>query len=114
MDLQQQVSMGRIWVVIFAFIGLAIAAQPFDTIDDMGRLAFGGLAVLFPGTLAILRWNGTHPIFAVVSIIIGELLLVGFYYKKIPDEWLFGFDSSIIVLGVCFGIVTLGKAFHNK
>ncbi|MEL6719495.1 MAG: sodium:solute symporter family protein, partial [Bacteroidota bacterium] len=102
MNLKRQVLIGRIWVVIFAFIGLAIAAQPFDTIDDMGRLAFGGLAVLFPITLAILRWGGTHPIFGVLSIVIGELLLIGFYYKQLPESWLLGFDSSIIVLLVCF------------
>jgi len=114
MDLEQQVFVGRIWVVIFAFIGLAIAAQPFDTIDDMGRLAFGGLAVLFPVTLAILRWGGIPPIFGVLSIILGELLLVGFYYQLLPSDWLFGFDSSIIVLVICFGVVLLGKFFDRK
>lgn len=108
-DMKQQVFIGRIWVVIFAFVGLGIAAQPFDTIDDMGRLAFGGLAVLFPVALAILRWGGIRPIFGILSIVVGELLLIGFYYKKIPSEWLFGFDSSIIVLVVCFSIVLLGK-----
>jgi len=112
--LPQQVFIGRIWVVIFAFVGLAIAAQPFDTIDDMGRLAFGGLAVLFPVTLVTLRWNGTHPSFGLWSIIIGELLLLGFYYQKIPNEWLLGFDSAIITLIVCFGIVLLGKVFHKR
>jgi len=114
MAVEQQVLVGRIWVVIFAFVGLAIAAQPFDTIDDMGRLAFGGLAVLFPVTLAILRWGGVPSMFGVASIVIGEFLLVGFYYKMIPSEWLFGFDSSIIVLVVCFGIILLGKAFAGK
>jgi len=109
MDLAQQVFIGRIWVVIFAFVGLAIAAQPFDTIDDMGRLAFGGLAVLFPVTLVILRFGGVNPFFGWLSIIVGESLLLGFYYQRIPSTWLFGFDSSIIVLVVCFGIVLLGK-----
>ncbi|MEM6700480.1 MAG: sodium:solute symporter family protein, partial [Bacteroidota bacterium] len=113
MNLQQQVFIGRIGVVVFAFIGLAIAAQPFDTIDDMGRLAFGGLAVLFPITLTLLRFGGTHSVFGVLSILIGEGLLMGFYYKKLPETWLFGFDSSIIVLIVCFGIVLLGKLFHR-
>ena len=113
LDLQQQVFVGRVWVVIFAFVGLTIAAQPFDTIDDMGRLAFGGLAVLFPTTLAILRWDGVPPFFGITSIILGELLLVGFYYKLLPSDWLFGFDASIIVLLVCFGVVLLGKAFDQ-
>ena len=107
--LQEQVQIGRLWVVIFAFVGLAIAAQPFDTIDDMGRLAFAGLAVLFPVTLAVLRWGGVQPIFAIISVVVGELLLVGFYSGKIPNEWLFGLDRSIVVLIVCFGIVGLGQ-----
>ena len=114
MDTKQQVFVGRIWVVIFAFVGLAIAAQPFDTIDDMGRLAFAGLAVLFPVTFAILRLGGISPLFGWLSIIVGELLLLGFYYGLISNEWLFGFDRSIIVLVVCFGIVLLGKAFNNQ
>ncbi len=111
-NLKQQVFIGRIWVVIIALVGLAIAAQPFDTIDDMGRLAFGGLAVLFPVTIAVVRWGGVNPFFGVLSIIIGELLLVCFYYKLLPNEWLFGFDSSIIVLFTCFGIIGLGKIFQ--
>ena len=108
-DLKQQVFIGRIWVVIFAFVGLAIAAQPFDTIDDMGRLAFGGLAVLFPVSFFVLLRGGVVPIFGILSVVIGELLLLGFYYQKIPSDWLFGFDASIIVLVVCFGIVFLGR-----
>ena len=111
--LKQQVFIGRFWVVIIALVGLAIAAQPFDTIDDMGRLAFGGLAVLFPVTIAVVRWGGVPPFFAILSIIVGELLLVGFYYKFISSEWLYGFDSSIIVLLACFGVIGLGKVFGN-
>ena len=113
-DLKQQVFIGRIWVVIIALVGLAIAAQPFDTIDDMGRLAFGGLAVLFPVTIAVVRWGGVARFFGVLSIIVGEFLLVGFYYKLFPSEWLFGFDNSIIVLLACFGIVGMGKIFGRK
>jgi len=112
--LERQVFIGRIWVVIFAFIGLAIAAQPFDTIDDMGRLAFGGLAVLFPVTFVTLRLGGVPPFFGLLSILIGELLLIGFYYQKIPSTWLFGFDGSIIVLVICFGIIFLGKLFNRQ
>lgn len=107
--LKQQVLIGRIWVVLIALIGLAIAAQPFDTIDDMGRLAFGGLAVLFPLTISVIRWGGVHPFFGISSIIIGELLLVGFYYQLLPNEWLFGFDRSVIVLLTSFSIIGLGK-----
>lgn len=113
MELKSQVRTGRIWVIVFAFIGLAIAAQPFDTIDDMGRLAFGGLAVLFPVSLAVLRGKGVNPIFALLSIIVGEGLLIAFYYKWISKEWLFGFDAAIVVLLLCFVIIGLGKIYDE-
>ena len=112
--LEQQVKVGRIWVVIFAFVGLLIAAQPFDTIDDMGRLSFGGLAVLFPVTFMALRGGGVSPFFGVLSCLVGEILLIGFYYQFIPKKWLFGFDSAIIVIAVSFGIVLLGKLVGKK
>jgi len=111
LSLERQVSIGRVWVVVFALVGLVIAANPFDTIDDMGRLAFGGLAVLFPTTFVILRCGGIKPVFAIISIILGELLLVGFYYKIIPEQYLFGFDSAIVVLVICFAIIWIGKFF---
>ncbi len=112
-SLRQQVLVGRIWVIVFAMVGLLIAAQPFDTIDDMGRLAFGGLAILFPTTFVTIRWGGIRPIFCLASILVGEILLIGFYTKKISSDWLFGFDSAIVVLFVCFAIILIGKLYHS-
>lgn len=108
-DLGQQVRIGRICVIILAVIGLAIAASPFDTIFDMGKLAFSGLSVLFPITLAILYWKKINTTAAIIAIIIGEALLMGFYYQKLPQSWLLGFDSYIPVLLVVTLIVTLGQ-----
>lgn len=107
--LKQQVLLGRIWVIVLAFVGLAIAYQPFDTIFDMGKLAFAGLSVLFPTTLAVVRWGGVKPAYAITSILLGEGLLMGFYYKILPGEWLLGFESFILVLILCFSIVWLGR-----
>lgn len=114
LDFKTQIKIGRIWVIVFAFIGLTIAWQPFDTIFDMGKLAFSGLAVLFPVTLAVLHWKKVHNGFAIASIIIGEILLVGFYYKWLPSEWLMGFESFIFVLVVCFAINIVGRFFCSK
>lgn len=108
-SLSQQVSIGRGGVILFALIGLAIAYQPFDTIFDMGKLAFSGLAILFPATIAVLHWKNSKPVFIAASIVIGELLLVAFYYNWLPKEWLFGFDAYVPVLVLCFVIVGLGR-----
>ena len=112
--LQDEVNLGRIWVIVFAMIGLAIAAQPFDTIFDMGKMAFAGLSVLFPVTLMLLRGGGVQVPSAILSIILGEILLLAFYYKWLPDAWLFGFESFIIVLLVCFIILAVGKLIKKN
>jgi len=110
-SLKRQVNIGRVWVFCFAIVGLSIAYQPFDTLFDMGKLAFAGLAVLFPATLAILRMGGLKPIWGIASIIIGEGLLLAFYYGLIPAEWSFGFEAFIPVLVVSFFVVGTGKVF---
>jgi len=74
----------------------------------MGKLAFAGLAILFPTTFAVVRMGGVKPTYAIASIVVGQLLLVGFYYGYLPKGCLFGFESFIISLLVCFVIVFLG------
>ena len=111
--LSEQVKLGRIIVVVFAFIGLAIAARPFDTIFDMGKLAFSGLSILFPITLAVLHWKIVHPAAAIFAIIIGEALLLAFYYQLLPSSWLFGFDSYLIILLIVFAILGLGSVLKR-
>ncbi len=97
-DLEKQVRIGRLWVLVFALVGLAIAWQPFDTIFDMGKLAFAGLAVLFPVTLGVLRWPHFSISGAVAAVLGGEFLLLAFYYDWLPKKWLMGFESFIIIL----------------
>ncbi len=113
-SLKRQVNIGRVWVLFFAIVGLGIAYQPFDTIFDMGKLAFAGLAVLFPTTLIILRFGGLNPVWGILSILIGEATLLAFYYGLIPTEWSFGFESFIPVLVVCFMTVLIGKLVDSN
>lgn len=113
-DFKKQIQIGRVGVIILAVIGLLIAWQPFDTIFDMGKLAFSGLSVLFPITLALLHWKKVSPLAGIISIVIGELLLLLFYYGGLPSSLLMGFEAAIIVLIICFGIVFLGKIFQKQ
>ncbi len=104
-----QVKMGKIWIALFALIGLAIAWQPFDTIFDMGKMAFSGLSVLFPAAVAVLWWRGIQNAYLITSVLVGEALTLGFFYNVIPVKWAFGFEPFIMVLAVCFMIVLTGK-----
>jgi solute:Na+ symporter, SSS family len=110
---KKEVLIGRILVAVFALIGYLISLNPFDTIFDMGKLAFAGYAVLFPVTFVYLRMKGTHPAFGIASILAGQGLLIAFYYKWIPTDFLMGFEPFIFVISVCFLIVLLGKMFRR-
>ncbi|MEM9822629.1 MAG: sodium:solute symporter family protein [Bacteroidota bacterium] len=107
-DFKKEVAIGRVFVAIFALIGLFIAFKPFATIFDMGKLSFAGLAILFPLTLFILRVGKVNPAYGIASIGIGQCLLLSFYYGWLPKAWLFGFESFIPILLICFLIVGLG------
>ena len=104
-----EVTIGRMMVVLFAGIGFLVSLQPFATIFDMGKLAFAGYAVLFPLTCGVLFFGGIKSSFGIASIIIGQLLLVGFYYEWFPSGLLFGFESFIFILLICFVMVWAGR-----
>jgi len=105
---KKEVFTGRILVGIFALIGLLIAFNPFDTIFDMGKMAFTGLAILFPIALAITRFRLAKPVFGIIAILVGLLLLFGFYYQFIPRSWAFGFEFFVVIILVSFVITFLG------
>ena len=108
LSLKQEVFIGRLLVGVLAIIGLLIAWQPFDTIFDMGKMAFTGVAILFPISLAITRLGGVKPSFGIIAIIAGLILLVGFFYGWIPSWLAFGFESFVIVILVSCVITFLG------
>ena len=108
-SLKRQVNIGRVWVLFFALVGLGIAYQPFDTIFDMGKLAFAGLSILFPSAFMILRGGKIHSLWHVGSILIGELVLLAFYYGSIPLKWTYGFEAFIPALAASSIIMLIGK-----
>lgn len=97
-DHKAQVKIGRIWVTLFAFVGLAIAWQPFNTIFDMGKLAFSGLSLLFPTVIALLYVRPFPKLACITSIVFGEALLLLFYYEVLPDNWVLGFEPAIVLI----------------
>ncbi|MEL6676716.1 MAG: sodium:solute symporter family protein [Bacteroidota bacterium] len=114
LSLPAQVRAGRVAVVLLAVVGLAIAYQPFDTIFDMGKLAFAGLSVLFPLTLALLRVGPVYLPCAVASILMGEGLLLAFFYGWLPQQWLGGFEAFMLAILQAFLWVGLGLWIEKK
>lgn len=114
MDFKQEVFTGRILVGVIALVGLLIAFNPFDTIFDMGKMAFSGLAILFPIALAVTRFRMVKPNFAILGILVSLLLLFGFYYKWIPSKFSFGFESFMVLILVSFVFCFLGVKISTR
>lgn len=106
--LDKEVLIARLVVVLLAFIGLVIAWNPFDTIFDMGKMAFTGLAVLFPVALVVTRKVKLVPEFGIAGIMLGIVLLFGFYYELVDSKWSFGFEYFLVVISASFLVTTLG------
>jgi len=114
LDFKSEVFTGRVLVAIFAIIGLLIAFNPFDTIFDMGKMAFSGLAVLFPVALAVTRFRRLDTRASVIGIIVSLMVLFGFYYKIIPSSFTFGFESFMLVIMVSFLFTFIGVFLTKK
>ncbi len=107
-DLKRQVWVGKCFVVVFALIGLAIAWRPFDTIFDIAKVAFSGLAVLFLPTLYVLYARRVVARVVVVSILAGELVLMGLYAGWLPQSWALGFEGIVPALVVSGVVLMIG------
>lgn len=116
-SLDKEVFIGRVVVGILAVIGLLIAINPFDTIFDMGKMAFTGLAVLFPIALAVVKGWNLNPVISCIGIFISLTIMLGFFYKLIPGTWSFGFEYFIIVIASSFLMTYISytvSRFHNR
>ena len=75
---------GRIFVIFLSLAGLALAWKPPATILQIATQTFTGLAVLFPTVVFGLYLKKVFPLAAILSIFIGEGMLLVFYFKWLP------------------------------
>lgn len=108
LGIKQEVFIGRLLVGLLAIIGMLIAFKPFATIFDMGKMAFTGLAVLFPVSLFLVKGYRFKSGFASMAILVSLVVMFGFYYQLIPAQWSFGFEYFIIVIAISFLICMAG------
>jgi SSS family solute:Na+ symporter len=108
-SLKEQTIVGRALIVILAIIGLAIAANPPATIAAIATQAFTGLAVLFPTVIAALYGRNISPLSCLISIIVGELMLIGFILEIIPPSFALGFLPVVPVVAISTLIIIIGS-----
>ena len=113
-SLGEQTFVGRILIVLLAIIGLIIAYNPPDTIAAIATQAFTGLAVLFPTVIAALYSKNISAKSCIISIIVGEMAVLGFQFGLIPASFTFGFLPVVPIVFLSSAIVVLGGLNFNS
>jgi len=97
---------GKVFVVVLALVGLAIAYRPPATFRIIATQTFTGLAVLFPTVIGALYWKRMSPAAAIASIVVGEGLVAAYYLKLLPR---FGTLPVVPILVVTTLVLALGS-----
>ncbi len=107
-SLSEQTLVGRLLIVVLAIIGLILAYQPPESILALATQAFTGLSVLFPTVIATLYGRNVSPLSCLLSILVGEGILVGFQTGVIPPSFTLGFLPVIPIVAISSLIIILG------
>ncbi len=99
---------GRIFVIFLSLAGLALAYKPPATILQIATQTFTGLAVLFPTVFFGLYFKRVFSLSAILSIILGEIALIMFYFKWIPSGM---FLPVVWVMIISFSVYLLTHVF---
>jgi SSS family solute:Na+ symporter len=94
---------GRIFIVVIALCGLALAVLSQSTMLEIVKHAFTGLAVLMPSVLFGLYWKNPRVESAISSILAGQALVVA--YAIFPESTpAFGFLPAVPIILVSVGV----------
>ena len=111
-SLAEQTFIGKILIIILAIIGLILAANPPATIAAIATQAFTGLAVLFPTVIAALYGRNISSISCIISIIFGEIAVIGFQVGMIPESFAFGFLPVVPIVLISTLIIVMATIIN--
>jgi SSS family solute:Na+ symporter len=98
---KREVLYGKVVIVLLSLFTVLFVISGYNPNEGiMGTLVkttFSGLVVLCPTTIAALYWKKATKYGCIASILLGELSIVLFQYKLLPD---FGFLPGILALGI--------------
>ncbi len=112
-SLKEQTFVGKVLIVILAIIGLILAANPPATIAAIATQAFTGLAVLFPTVIAALYGRNISSLSCIISIVFGEVAVIGFQVGIIPESFALGFLPVVPIIVICSLIILVGSRLAN-
>ncbi|HEB30276.1 MAG TPA: sodium:solute symporter family protein [Spirochaetes bacterium] len=93
----------KLTLIGLGVLGLIIAIKPPQTIlDFVSKTTFNGLSVLAPAVIGGLYWKKANKYGAVSSIIVGEGLVLAYYFKFISTPGIHSIVPIMIATGVVF------------
>jgi SSS family solute:Na+ symporter len=105
---RREVLKEKLTVVLLGVLGLAIAARPPQTIlNFINRTTFNGLAVLAPTVIGGLYWRRANRFGAAASILVGEALVVVFYFGWLRSPGVLPVVPILGATGLVFAVVSL-------
>ena len=112
-------AVARVFVLVLAALGLALALATDATILDLGVTAFTGLAVLFPSVLFGLYLRQPRSSAALASIVVGEAIVVASHLGVLPAHGFLSaipvmIGSTVVYLAVHFATGPAGLPVFNR
>jgi len=90
----------RVALAILAVAGYLLALRPPATILAIATETFAGLAVLFPAVVATLYWPRATAAGSILSIALGEAVVVLYHFKLVPAFGLLPAIPAVVVAAV--------------
>jgi SSS family solute:Na+ symporter len=105
----------KLTVIVLGVIGLLIAIKPPLTIlDFISKTTFNGLSVLAPAVIGGLYWKKANKYGAISSIIVGEGLVLAYYFKLINTPGIHSIVPIMIATGFVFIFISQFTTSSNE
>ncbi len=97
----------KLTIVLLGLVGVLISVKPPHTIlDFINKTTFNGLSVLAPTVIGGLYWKKANAHGAIASILLGEFMVLGYYFNAIRTEWIF---PVVPIMAVSAAMFVLGS-----
>ncbi len=108
-SLSEQTFIGRLSIVILAIIGLIFAYHPPESILSLATETFTGLSVLFPTVIATLYGRDVSAVSCLLSILVGEAILLGLKTGLISASFTLGFLPVVPIVAISSLIIIVSS-----
>ncbi len=112
---RKEVFKEKLTIIALGILGLLLALRPPQTIlDFLTKTSFNGYSVLAPAVIGGLYWKRANRYGAALSIIIGEAMVFGYYFKLINTPGILPVVPIMAVTGAVFILISLFTSQENE